>query len=448
VTRLPRLRDFRSDASPALEAALERLMALRIDARTPSAEAAMRELQPFVQTFSSVGKRVSPSDVKLHQAMASVNHESKTPPEARTNYRILTVDDQPDIRRVCKIALGVDGITVDEAGTGPEAVERLDARDYDLVLLDVDLPGLNGEQVLRRIREHPRRPFTKVVMVSGRTSGDDLSRMLANGADDFLTKPFSLVQLRSRVKAALALKDAQDRTETLNRHLMTLNAELERSLTAQNGELIHARGAMVLALAKLVEQRSAETGLHLIRLQKFVRVLAEAAARTPGFATRLDPLFIQTLEDCAPLHDIGKVAVPDHVLNKPGKLDDYERLQIEQHTLAGAETLREVARRYSFASGFLSMAVDIARSHHERWDGNGYPDRLSGEGIPLAARLIAICDVYDALRTKRVYKPALSHTIAVMTMCEGSPGHFDPGLLAIFRQCADHFDRIHRENAD
>ena len=285
-------------------------------------------------------------------------------------------------------------------------------------------------------------------MFSGAASGDELSRILLAGADDFLTKPFSMVQLRARVKAALRLKDAQDRSDVLNRQLLTLNGELEQAVEERDGELIRARNGLVLALAKLVEHRSAESGSHLLRLQRYCRVLAEEAGTAPAFAPVLDPIFIRTLEDCAPLHDIGKAALPDHILNKPGPLEPNERLAMQAHTTIGADTLREVARRHPFATGFLHMAIDIARHHHERWDGTGYPDRLAGDRIPLSARILALCDVYDALRSRRVYKPGLSHTTAVMTMTEGSTGHFDPALLEVFRKSADQFDRIFREFSD
>jgi response regulator RpfG family c-di-GMP phosphodiesterase len=285
-------------------------------------------------------------------------------------------------------------------------------------------------------------------MFSGAASGDELSRIMLAGADDFLTKPFSTVQLRARVKAALRLKDAQDRSDVLNRQLLAINTDLEQTIEARDGELIRARNGLVLALAKLVEHRSAETGSHLLRIQRYCRVLAEEAALLPAFAPIIDGNFIRTLEDCAPLHDIGKSALPDHILNKPGPLDPSERLHMQAHTTIGSDTIREVARRHPFATGFLHMAIDIARSHHERWDGTGYPDRIAGDRIPLSARLIAIADVYDALRSRRVYKPGLSHTTAMMTMTEGSPGHFDPALLEVFRKIADQFDRIFREFDD
>lgn len=360
-------------------------------------------------------------------------------------HRVLIVDDQADIRRLCRLALGADGLVCEEVGTGPDAIAAAARRHYDLVLLDFDLPGCNGEEVLRRLRLNPPGPNLKVVMFSGSATGDDLSRNMLGGADDFLTKPFSTVQLRARVKAALRLKAAQDRSDRLNRDLLAVNAELEHTLAAKHGELIHARGGMVLALAKLIEHRSTETGAHLMRLQRYCRVLAEAAADLHAFAPLIDPVFVHTLEDAAPLHDIGKAALPDGILNKPGALTPEERATMQAHTTIGAATLRAVADEHPFALGFLQMAIDIARSHHEKWNGTGYPDRLSGEEIPLAARLLAITDVYDALRAKRVYKPGMTHAEAVAVMCEKSPGHFDPALMAAFATCADRFDRIFNE---
>jgi putative two-component system response regulator len=241
------------------------------------------------------------------------------------------------------------------------------------------------------------------------------------------------------VQAALRLKSAQDRSELLNRQLNATNAALEESLSAKDGELLDARGALVLAMAKLVEQRSNETGPHLMRVRHYCHLLATAARTRPGFAVRIDDPFVRVLEDAAPLHDIGKVGVPDQILHKPGTLTSAERRQMEYHTIYGADTLTAVARNYRFATGFFQMAIDIARSHHERWDGAGYPDRLGGESIPLAARIVAIADVYDALRSNRVYKPAFSHDRAVALIADESPGHFDPALVDVFREVADRF---------
>lgn len=365
---------------------------------------------------------------------------NRAPATRRTTHRILIVDDQPDIRRLCRLSLTPEGLACDEASAGPEAVEIASKKPFDLVLLDVDIPGFNGEEVLRRLRQSPPCPNLKVVMFSGAAGGDELSRILLAGADDFLIKPFSTVQLRARVKSALRLKDAQDRSDMLNRNLLAVNAEMEKTVQDRDVEIIHARNGLVLALAKLVEHRSAETGPHLMRLQRYSRILAEEAAKQPAFAPLIDANFIRTLVDTAPLHDIGKAAIPDGVLNKPGPLTDEERAIMQTHTTIGADTLREVARRHPFSTGFLQMAIDIAQYHHEKWDGNGYPHRLAGGAIPLAARLLAIGDVYDALRSPRVYKEGRSHAATLQMMLEKSPGHFDPALLDVFSRCSDRFN--------
>jgi response regulator RpfG family c-di-GMP phosphodiesterase len=444
----PCLVGLRPDAPPELDAALSRMLSLEPDGRTPSAAAAMRELAPFLGWVASPSSLITtPPPAALTPHPDRSTGTTAVPSSVRL-YRVLIVDDEDAVRRVCRLALQHEPVACDEVSDGSEAVARGLTEPYDLVLLDVDLPGLHGEQVLRALRKHPPTPHAKVLMMSGRTSGDDLSRLLGAGADDYLTKPFSVVQLRSRVQAALRLKEAQDRSDVLTSRLATTNVGLEQALTARDSELVHARGALVLAMAKLVEQRSSETGAHLIRLQRYCRALAEAASATPGFAGQLDTAFVQAIEQAAPLHDIGKVAVPDAVMNKPGRLTAEERAIMQTHTTAGADTLKEVSARYPFATGFFHTAIEIARSHHERWDGAGYPDRLAGEAIPISARLVAVADVYDALRSRRVYKPAFSHADSVEQMVEKSPGHFDPALLNVFRQIADQFDRIHHEMTD
>ncbi len=165
-------------------------------------------------------------------------------------------------------------------------------------------------------------------------------------------------------------------------------------------------------------------------------------------AEQLDENYIELAVCCAPLHDIGKVGLPDYILMKPGKLDGDERIIMQAHTTIGAETLHEVAKNHPSATAFLEMAVGIARHHHERFDGAGYPDRLEGSDIPLAARLVSICDVYDALRSRRVYKPSLSHNAAIEVMRDGAGTQFDPVLLQAFGHCGSQFDHIFRENPD
>jgi response regulator RpfG family c-di-GMP phosphodiesterase len=282
-------------------------------------------------------------------------------------------------------------------------------------------------------------------MMSGRASPDELASIMNAGADDYLVKPPTITQLRARVRAALRLKAAQDRSDRLNRDLLALNHDLESALHSRDSDLVHARNALVLALAEIVNYRDTETGSHLLRLQHYCSSLSEEARQMPSFGTQVDRHFVEMLGCCAPLHDIGKVGLPDHILLKPGKLSDDERKIMQTHTTMGAETLEKVARKHGFARSFLQMGIEVARHHHERFDGRGYPDQLAGDSIPLSARIVAIADVYDALRSARVYKPAFSHERTVQIMIHESPGHFDPALLDIFSRCAFDFDRIHRE---
>jgi putative two-component system response regulator len=358
---------------------------------------------------------------------------------------VLVVDDDPRIRSLFRALFDRLGYHLDEVDNGEDAVTAVAARPYDVMLLDMELPRLSGQEVLRRVRRRSATPHLKVLVVSGYGDADFLSQTLSEGADDFLSKPFSVTQLRARVGAAVRLKQAQDRGDRLTRTVARANLELEQALGSREGELVAARGALVLALAKLAEARSNETGAHLLRVRRYCEVLCEAAAATPRFADRLPPEVRQAICQAAPLHDIGKVAIPDAILNKPGRLTAEEFEVMKGHAAAGADTLAEVGQQYQFASAFLHTACEIARSHHEKWSGAGYPDGLAGEAIPLSARVVAVADVYDALRSPRVYKKGYTHEEAVDVMLGESPGHFDPALAAVFATVHKQFEAVYAE---
>ncbi|HZT83531.1 MAG TPA: response regulator [Gemmataceae bacterium] len=435
----PSAHALRPEVPPALDAVLARLMACRPEERFPNPRAVMNALVPFLTAGEGGPPPASPADGPAAAAWK--------PQAGPRPWRVLVVDDESSVRLMCRLALTSEQVVCAEAANGAEALAAVAAHPPDLLLLDLAMPGMGGREVCRRLRESPSGRHLKVILFSGHASGDELSAALSAGADDFLTKPFSVVQLRARVQAALRLKDAQDGGDRLNRHLVALNQELEQHLTARDRELAGVRGALVLALTGLLQARQVETPAHLLRMQRFSRCLAEEAAGLPAFAGRIDGDFVQGLDACVPLHDLGKVALPDHLLLKPGRLDDDERLLMHTHALTGAELLAEVARRHGEALPFLHMAIDIARHHHERWDGSGYPDGLAGEAIPLAARLVAVADVYDALRSRRVYKPALSHGAATRLIL-ASDGQFDPALLEAFGRCQHLFERFFQELAD
>lgn len=438
----PSLRAVRPELPPELDVVLAKMMATRPEDRYQTPRAVMKALLPFLKPEARETGPLLPGDVQGASDSAAC---IALPPRS---HRALVVDDEESIRRFCRMLLEVSGIEVLQAGTGEEALAVLDKQPVDLVLLDVKMPGMNGIEVLRKLREKPPSANLKVIFLSGHLTSDEMAELLQMGADDFLNKPFSMVQLQGRVRAALRLKDAQDRATLLNQRLIAVNGELESNLESQAGDLTAIRNALVVALARLVSHRDGDEGKHPQRMQRYCRSLAEEAAKLPAFRDQITEPFIAMLECCAPLHDIGKSGLPDHILLKPGKLTGDERVLMQTHTTLGAETLRAVAEQYPAAGGFLHMAIDIVRHHHERFDGTGYPDRLSGNAIPLAARLVSIADVYDALRCRRAWKPALSHPAALQLMTEASAGQFDPALLQVFAQCATDLERIHKEWAD
>jgi HD-GYP domain-containing protein (c-di-GMP phosphodiesterase class II) len=209
-----------------------------------------------------------------------------------------------------------------------------------------------------------------------------------------------------------------------------------------------ARDVLIFAMAKMAELRGQETGAHLLRMQQYARVLAEEAMRLPAFAARIDDSFVRMLERCVLLHDIGKVAIPDHILLKPGKLEDEERSIMESHTVLGANLLEAVARQHGACLAFLNMAIDVVRHHHERYDGKGYPDSLRGDSIPLSARIVTLVDSYDAMRSKLLSKPGLSHAATVRLLLNPDQGQFDPAILVAFHQCEDAFKQIFEQTSD
>jgi len=439
----PSARSYCAEVSAELDGIIARMMALNPADRYATPQAVMRALLPFINATSSP---------RLPRALPNGSSPALTTTRSTTQaphcHRALIVDDDAGMRMLCQMALQAQDMECEVAPSGATALESLATTPFDVVLLDYHMGGMTGLEVVQRVREDPPCANLKIIMFSGHLTTDEMAKLLAAGVDDFMRKPFSIVELQARIKAALQHKDAQDRAEMLNGQLLQINGELERNLSARDSDLVHVRNALVLSLAKVVEQRNTETGAHLMRIQRYCRSLAEEAAQVPAFASVIDRTFSEMLECCAPLHDIGKVALPDHILMKPGKLTPDERILMQEHTVIGADTLQAVARQHGSAVAFLGMAIDIARHHHERYDGTGYPDRLAGAAIPLSARLVALADVYDALRSRRIYKPALSHSASMEIMLRASDGQFDPALLPVLERCAPRWETIFRDLTD
>jgi putative two-component system response regulator len=314
----------------------------------------------------------------------------------------------------------------------------------DLVLVDTQPSPAVAVELCRRLRAEAPLPHMKLVLVNPEGAVPPET----DGHCDDLVDDSNPGRLAARVRAALRLKEVEDRVDRASGHLLTTNSQLEQALQQRDHTLLQAQDVLIFAMAKMAELRGLESGTHLLRMQQYVRVLAEEAMLLPAFSPLIDAPFVRMLERCVLLHDIGKVAIPDHILLKPGRLDAEERSIMESHTIVGANLLEAVARQHGACLAFLSMATDVVRSHHERFDGEGYPDGLCGDAIPLAARIVAIADVYDAMRSKLVYKPGLSHPAARRLLLAPDQGQFDPALLVAFRSCDSSFKQIFEQTPD
>lgn len=440
----PDVRALRPDVPTELDAVIRRMMAHQREDRYPTPQSVMRALLPFVTPAVDFGSMRPKSDAFI----ALPNLDGSAPPAPPARRRILIVDDEAGIRTVCKSFFRNEGFDCHEAGDGEAGWKALSEREFDLALFDIDMPKLTGPELLTRVRANPPSSHLKIIMMSGGVSPDEMAQMLALGADDYLAKPLGRRHLVARVKAALIHKAAQERSDALNQQLLELNAKLETNLAARHGDLVQARNALVFALAKIVESRSGETTAHLTRMSQYAAALVRHARANPRLAGGLDEVFQRTLESCVLLHDIGAVALPDHVLRPDGPLAPEDLMMLQAHTSIGADTLKSVAKRDRNADAFWQMAVDIARHHHEHFDGTGYPDRLAGNDIPLAARIVAIADAYDMLRRPVCLGLPLSHHAAVEMIVEGSRRRFDPLLIAAFQQAHGEFEAIFQNCPD
>src|SRR5262245_35693942 len=328
------------------------------------------------------------------------------------------------------------------ATNGEQALRRAAGEPApDIVLLDVMMPGMDGYEVCRRLKADDATRGIPVIFVTALSEVGDETRGFALGAVDYITKPFSPPIVEARVKAHLENKHARDFIADRNRVLEAMVLERTR-------ELVATQDATILSMATLAETRDKETGYHLRRTQGYVRALALELREHPRFKDELDPHAIELLFKSAPLHDIGKIGVPDRILRKPGRLDEEEYREMKRHTLYGyeaivaTEAVLVAAGASAAAISFLRFARQVARSHHEKWDGSGYPDGLKGDAIPLSARLMSVADVYDALTSRRVYKPGVSHDQTIGEIVNGRGTYFDPDVIEAFRARGDDFRTI------
>ncbi len=315
--------------------------------------------------------------------------------------RILVVEDDWITAQMLTHALEAFGYSVTVAEDGDEAYQYVRSGEFRLVVTDWEMPGMSGLELCQRIRSRSSGGYVYVILLTSYTGVENVVRGLDAGADEYLTKPFTTEELAMRLRVG------------------------ERILS------LESRDMTIFALAKLAESRDSETGEHLERMREYCRILAEELSTHPRYREIVDGEYVAQMYLTSPLHDIGKVGIPDSILLKPGKLTSKEFEIMKEHALIGGRTLQSVAEQHPEAS-YLRMARDIALTHHERVDGGGYPVGLRGESIPLCGRIAALADVYDALTSKRVYKDAYDHAIAKEIILSERHQHFDSDIVDAF----------------
>ena len=343
---------------------------------------------------------------------------------------VLVVDDVPE-----NIEL-VDGILtptyrIKAALNGRSALRIAHSDDPpDIILLDIMMPDMDGYEVCRRLKANADTEKIPVIFVTARGEISDEARGFQVGAVDYITKPISPPIVRARIQTHLALYDQ--------------NRALEEKVHERTQELAHTQDITIHSLAVLAETRDNETGGHIMRTQRYVRALAEALVDIPAYRMSLDSESITLMFKSAPLHDIGKVGVQDSILLKPGKLTNEEFAEMKNHAVYGHTAIIRAEEAFGDRNGtsFLRFAREITHTHHEKWDGSGYPQSLSGDDIPLSGRLMAVADVYDALISRRVYKPPFPHAKAVAIILEGKGAHFDPAIVDTFETFSETFRKI------
>ncbi len=361
--------------------------------------------------------------------------------------RILVVENTKANRESLSHQLRAQGFEVRVVQTNKAALTVLRQGGCDLMLLENSSPHINGQELLEQLKQVDDYRHLPVIVISSFDDMDSAVRCIEMGADDYLLRPFDQVLLTARIRASLARKFFHDQ-ENLRRELMErYNAQLKEQVREQLMEIISAHHASILAMSKLAESKDSETGAHLERMREYCRVISEKLRDMPRFKERIDDNFVKNIYAASPLHDIGKVGIPDSILLKPAKLDGQEWRIMCQHPLIGADTLRQVVEQHP-GNAFLEMGIEIAEYHHEKWNGSGYPHGLVGENIPLAARILALGDVYDALTSRRCYKQAFSHAKSRGLIEAGAGSHFDPDVVGAFLETEDEFIRIRAEFHD
>ncbi len=353
--------------------------------------------------------------------------------------KVLVVDDTEFNIDIIYGALE-DLYDVRVAMSGAEALSLVDLDPPDIILLDISMPEMDGFEVCQRLKLLPYAKDIPVIFISANSHLESKIKAFSLGGVDYIVKPFDILEIKSRIQNHLELKFSRE-------ILSNANHNLGKLVSLKTLEVIKMRSAIIQTLASLAETRDDDTGKHIIRTQQYVKIMLSHLLEQNTFADQLTPELADQIILATPLHDIGKIGIPDAILLKPGPLTPAEFEIMKKHTLLGRNAM-EVASRATEQSDFFEIAKQITYAHHEHWDGTGYPEGLSTTAIPLSARLVAVADVYDALISKRVYKEPLHHAEASKIIIKGFGSHFDPNIVEAFLQNIDAFHLVSEQFPD
>lgn len=339
---------------------------------------------------------------------------------------ILLVDDSV---LNLKVAAGIlrDSYKVSVVKSGEQALQFLKIQIPDLILLDINMPEMDGFETISHIKKDPQTSEIPVIFLTASHDSANEVKGFELGAVDFITKPFTPESMLLRINTQLELS--------------SYRKELEKKIEEKTKHILVLEDSIIRCFCEMIECHDNETGGHVMRTVKYVKILATELAKTDKYRNIITDDYIHLLTRSAPLHDIGKIGIRDNILLKPSRLDNNEYAKIKEHTVIGAKMLETIIEDSEY-NDYLNMGKDMALSHHERYDGKGYPQGLSGENIPLCGRIMAVADVYDALVSKRIYRDETSHITACATIAEGRGTQFDPDIVDVFLKVEKQFEEI------
>ncbi|MFP3155169.1 response regulator [Lachnospiraceae bacterium ZAX-1] len=350
---------------------------------------------------------------------------------------IIIVDDNIANLRIGKTALA-DTYDVFTVLSAAKLFDLLERNQPDMILLDVDMPEMDGYKTIRILKSKPETRDIPVIFLTAKSDPDNELEGLSLGAIDYIAKPFLPPLLRKRVEVHLTVEVQKRTLEAQALELQYFNKNLQRLVEEKTGKVFELQKTILKTVADLVESRDDITGGHVERTQCGLKLLVETLQEVGLYRDEMQNWDIELLTQSSQLHDVGKIAISDQILNKPGKLTPEEFEEMKKHTTIGVKIIERIQASTS-ESDFLTHAKIFAEAHQEKWDGSGYPAGLAGDEIPLQGRLMAIVDVYDALVSTRPYKKAFSHEEAKRIIIEGKGTHFDPVLVEVFEQMSDQF---------